>query len=86
MLSWNVVTDITYFCVLYGFVNLKESRVGYLKRSRLNRHVNINEESLGEGSPLLREEPLEDKVADQEKIDNENYTGKFKGLFWYNLT
>ena len=58
LLSWNVVTDIVYFRVLYQLVHLKQSQIGLRSRTRLNRLVNINEESMGEGAPLLREEPI----------------------------
>ena len=81
LLSWNVATDIVYFCVLYRLVHLKPDQVGFRRRTQLNRLVNINEDSLGEGAPLLKEEPITNDQETEKETgkEDENFTGKLKG-------
>ena len=82
LLCWNVVSDIVYFCVLYCIVHLKTEQVGYKRRYKLKRLVDINDSSLGVDAPLLAEGPLEDSLDDskgKESSEDENATGKFKG-------
>ena len=80
LLSWNVFTDIVYFCLLYKLVHLRSDQIGLRRRTKLNRLVNINDESMGEGSPLLKEEPIKEGQEDKKEKGDENFTGKLKGL------
>ena len=82
LLCWNVVTDIVYFCVLYCIIHLKTDQVGFKRRYKLKRFVDINDSSLGDNAPLLAEEPIEESVNDSEEKksdEDENATGKLKG-------